>query len=164
MGRDYFVSRRIGEASAKHFLKRSWNFIVMSRHSKKVGVSRWLQLCIRSKATNKSRSSSCSSLQIGITLVRFYIGYFGVGFLAISLLAVCSIEISIRSAYSKRRPPQSPMELLRQYCLIMIVMAADGGYLGAYIFRTLNPRFYTGTGGLYWLGHGGLFLVPAELK
>ena len=132
-GRYHFDCRRIGEAAAKHFLKRSWNLIV--------------------------------------TLLRFYIGYFGAGFLIISLPAICSMEkinqISVVKAAATGVVAVFfliSMQALRRHCFIVMVGVAGGGYLGLHISRRLDLRFMRGTGGLYRLGHGCLFFVPAELK
>jgi uncharacterized membrane protein YfcA len=102
--------------------------------------------------------------------VRFYIGYFGAGFLVASLLAICSIENAnqIRGKAAATGVAAVffliSVQALRRHCFIMMVRAVGGDYLGSHISRRLDPRFMRGTGGLYRLGRGCLFLVRAELK
>lgn len=92
-------------------------------------------------------------LFVGMIVVCFYIGYFGAGagFLVMSLLAVFGIDemnqinalkvvttclangIAVVTFVVEK-------QVLWQYCLLMMVTAAVGGYLGGRYARRINPQ------------------------
>jgi uncharacterized membrane protein YfcA len=92
-------------------------------------------------------------LWIGVVLVCFYIGYFGAGagFLMMSVLAVFGIQnINQINALKVIATATAngiavvtfivEKQIVWKYCLLMMIAAAVGGYLGARYSRGLNPR------------------------
>jgi uncharacterized membrane protein YfcA len=116
-------------------------------------VSRWLQQRARGKAKEASQPSFVP-LFAGMVVVCFYIGYFGAGagFLIISLLALFGIE-NINQINALKVVTTTlangiavvvfivHKQILWQHCLLMMVTAAVGGYVGARGSRRLDPRF-----------------------
>lgn len=116
-------------------------------------VSRWLQERARGKAKEQSHPSLLP-LFAGMVIVCFYIGYFGAGagFLIMSLLALFGIE-NINQINALKVVTTTlangiavvifvfSKQVLWQHCLLMMLTAAIGGYLGARWSRQLDPRF-----------------------
>jgi hypothetical protein len=124
-------------------------------------ISKWLQrrAAIREAARVASGSilaapqPSLAPLFIGMVLVCFYIGYFGAGagFLVMSLLAIFGVEeinqinalkvvttclangIAVLTFVVEK-------QVVWQYCLLMMVTAAVGGYFGGRYSRRVDAR------------------------
>lgn len=110
-------------------------------------VSTWL----RGRRVEKP---SLVPLWIGLVGVCFYIGYFGAGagFLVMSVLAVFGIQ-NINQVNALKVIATCTAngiavvtfivekQILWKYCLLMMLTAAIGGYLGARYSRGLNPKF-----------------------
>jgi uncharacterized membrane protein YfcA len=93
-------------------------------------------------------------LWFGVVAVCFYIGYFGAGagFLLMSVLAVFGIQ-NINQVNALKVIATTTAngiavvtfivekQIVWKYCLLMMIAAALGGYLGARYSRGLNPRF-----------------------
>jgi uncharacterized membrane protein YfcA len=115
-------------------------------------VSRWLQIRNLEKP-HPARGPSQIPLFLGMVVVCFYIGYFGAGagFLVMSLLALFGIEnINQINALKVCTTTLAngvavvtfivEKQVLWQHCILMMITAAAGGYLGARYSRGLNPR------------------------
>jgi uncharacterized membrane protein YfcA len=114
-------------------------------------VSRWLQ---RTRVSVPGIQPNLLPLWIGVVAVCFYIGYFGAGagFLLMSVLAVFGIQ-NINQVNALKVIGTTTAngiavvtfvvekQILWKYCLLMMIAAAVGGYLGARYSRGLNPRF-----------------------
>ena len=114
-------------------------------------ISRWLERR-RAKADN-DRGPSWIPLFLGTIVVCFYIGYFGAGagFLIMSLLALFGVE-SVNQINSLKVCTTTlangvavltfivEKQVIWQHCILMMITAAIGGYLGARYSRRLNPR------------------------
>jgi uncharacterized membrane protein YfcA len=108
-------------------------------------VSRWL----RSRRVTKP---SLVPLWISLVAVSFYIGYFGAGagFLVMSALAIFGIQ-NINQVNALKVIATCTAngiavitfivekQIVWKYCLLMMLSAAVGGYLGARYSRGLNP-------------------------
>jgi len=94
-----------------------------------------------------------TSLIIGMVVVSVYVGYFGAGggFLAMALFGFCGVhdihEMNalkvLTAAVSIGIPSISFIIAGRvewQFCLVMAILAAVGGYLGAHFSRKINQR------------------------
>jgi uncharacterized membrane protein YfcA len=112
-------------------------------------VSRWLRQRARS---GEVRKPSLIPLFAGMLLVCFYIGYFGAGagFLIMSLLALFGIQdvneinalkvctttvangIAVLAFIVSR-------QIVWKYCLLMMIAAAVGGYVGGRYSRRISP-------------------------
>jgi uncharacterized protein len=115
-------------------------------------ISRWLQHRARGKAADESRPSYIP-LFFSMIVVCFYIGYFGAGagFLVMSLLAIFGVE-NINQINALKVVTTTlangiavvvfivQRQVLWQHCLLMMVTAAMGGYIGARFSRKLDPR------------------------
>jgi uncharacterized membrane protein YfcA len=115
-------------------------------------ISRWLNQRTRGHKAEDTHPSLVP-LFIGTILVCFYIGYFGAGagFLIMSLLALFGIQ-NINQINALKVVTTTlangiavvvfivQKQVLWQHCLLMMVTAAIGGYLGARGSRHLNPR------------------------
>lgn len=113
-------------------------------------ISRW----IASRRLKGAARGSVGYLLLfaALLLVCFYIGYFGAGagFLLMSALAIFGIE-SIRQVNALKVVATTiangiavitfavERQVLWQYCLMMMVTGALGGYLGARCSRRLSP-------------------------
>ena len=89
-----------------------------------------------------------------MVVVCFYIGYFGAGagFLLMSVLAVFGIQ-NINQVNALKVIATTTAngiavvtfivekQILWKYCLLMMIAAALGGFLGARYSRGLNPQF-----------------------
>ncbi len=116
-------------------------------------VSGWLRRN-RVSASSPTPSPSLVPLWIGVVMVCFYIGYFGAGagFLLMSVLAVFGIQ-NINQVNALKVVATTTAngiavvtfivekQILWKYCLLMMIAAAVGGYLGARYARRMNPRF-----------------------
>jgi uncharacterized protein len=113
-------------------------------------VSRWL---LSRAAHHPEIKPALTPLWFGVAAVSFYIGYFGAGagFLVMSVLAIFGIEeINQINALKVIATTMANgiavvtfilgKQIVWQYCLLMMVTAAVGGYLGAHYSRRLNPR------------------------
>jgi uncharacterized protein len=112
-------------------------------------VSSWLR---RNRVS--AAKPSLAPLWIGVVVVCFYIGYFGAGagFLMMSVLAVFGIQ-NIHQVNALKVIATTTAngiavvtfivekQILWKYCLLMMIAAALGGYLGARYSRRMNPRF-----------------------
>jgi uncharacterized membrane protein YfcA len=114
-------------------------------------VSGWLR---RNRVSVSGSKPSLVPLWIGLVMVCFYIGYFGAGagFLVMSVLAVFGIQ-NINQVNALKVIATTTAngiavvtfivekQILWKYCVLMMIAAAVGGYLGARYSRRLNPRF-----------------------
>jgi uncharacterized protein len=118
-------------------------------------VSSWLQ---RNRMTVSDATPrpgpSLVPLWIGVVVVCFYIGYFGAGagFLLMSALAVFGIQ-NINQVNALKVIATTTAngiavvtfivgkQIQWKYCLLMMIAAAVGGYLGGHSSRRMNPRF-----------------------
>ena len=118
-------------------------------------VSDWLRRNrVSVSGAKPSPSPSLVPLWIGVVMVCFYIGYFGAGagFLLMSVLAVFGIQ-NINQVNALKVIATTTAngiavvtfivekQILWQYCLLMMIAAALGGFLGARYSRGLNPQF-----------------------
>jgi uncharacterized protein len=114
-------------------------------------VSSWLR---RNRVSVSGAKPSLAPLWISVVVVCFYIGYFGAGagFLLMSVLAVFGIQnINHVNALKVIATTTAngiavvtfivEKQILWKYCLLMMIAAALGGYLGARYSRRMNPRF-----------------------
>jgi uncharacterized protein len=94
-----------------------------------------------------------TALIIGMVVVSVYVGYFGAGggFLVMALLGICGVhdihEMNalkvLTAAVSIGIPSISFIIAGRvqwRFCLVMAILAALGGYLGAHYSRKVNQR------------------------
>ena len=114
-------------------------------------VSDWLQ---RNRVGAAGSRPNLAPLWIGVVVVCFYIGYFGAGagFLMMSVLAVFGIQ-NINQVNALKVIATATAngiavvtfivekQIVWKYCLLMMIAAAVGGYLGARYSRGWNPRF-----------------------
>jgi uncharacterized protein len=128
-------------------------------------VSSWLR---RNRAS--VAKPSLVPLWIGVVVVCFYIGYFGAGagFLLMSVLAVFGIqnihEVNALKVIATTTANGIAVvtfivekQILWKYCLLMMIAAALGGYLGARYSRRMNPRFMRSLVVLIGLGMAAYF-------
>lgn len=145
------VLLRTGQATFMHLVP--WLLLVAAVLFAVSGpISRWLQTRSRHR-TPRANGPSLLPLFFGMIVVCFYIGYFGAGagFLVMSLLALFGIE-SINQINALKVCTTTlangiavltfivEKQVLWQHCVLMMVTAAVGGYLGARYSRGLNPR------------------------
>jgi uncharacterized protein len=113
-------------------------------------VSAWLQ---RDRLRSAGSQPRLAPLWIVVVVVCFYIGYFGAGagFLIMSALAIFGIQnINQINALKVIATATAngiavvtfivEKQIVWKYCLLMMISAAIGGYLGARYSRGLNPR------------------------
>jgi uncharacterized membrane protein YfcA len=114
-------------------------------------VSRWLR---RVRVSAPGAKPNLAPLWIGLVVVCFYIGYFGAGagFLVMSVLAIFGIQ-NINQVNALKVVATTTAngiavltfivekQILWKYCLLMMIAAAVGGYLGARYSRRMDPRF-----------------------
>jgi uncharacterized membrane protein YfcA len=114
-------------------------------------VSAWLQ---RRRVTAAGSHPNLVPLWIGLVVVCFYIGYFGAGagFLIMSVLGVFGIQ-NINQVNALKVIATTTAngiavvtfivekQIIWKYCLLLMIAAAIGGYLGARYSRRLNPQF-----------------------
>jgi uncharacterized membrane protein YfcA len=92
-------------------------------------------------------------LLIGMVVVSVYVGYFGAGggFLAMALFGFCGVHdihemnaLKVLTAAVSIGIPTANFILAGrvawQFCLVMAILAAVGGYLGAHFSRRVNQR------------------------
>ncbi len=117
-------------------------------------VSRWLQQrASHNPKHNPKKGPALVPLTIGIASVCFYIGYFGAGagFLVMSVLALLGLqqinEINALKVVATTVANGIAVvtfivanQIEWRYCLLMMIAAAIGGFLGAHYSRGLNPR------------------------
>lgn len=113
-------------------------------------VSRWLRR--RSAEPHAARTPAILPLFLVLFPVCFYIGYFGAGagFLIMSALALFGVE-EMRALNALKVTAACLSNLcavltfivsgaiIWRYCLISMVLAAIGGYVGAHYARRMNP-------------------------
>jgi hypothetical protein len=115
-------------------------------------ISNWLQRrsLLRSPS---SRKPSLAPLVLSTAVVAFYIGYFGAGagFLIMAALGIFGLEdinqinaLKVVCAACANGIAVATFivrgQVLWRYCLLMMVTAAIGGYLGGSYSRKVNPR------------------------
>jgi uncharacterized membrane protein YfcA len=113
-------------------------------------VSRWLRQ--RSDQPHAARTPSAITLFLVVIPVTFYIGYFGAGagFLLMSALALLGIEemnalnsLKVLAACISNFCAVITFifggAIVWHYCLVSMVFAAIGGYVGAQYARGMNP-------------------------
>jgi uncharacterized membrane protein YfcA len=141
-------------------------------------ISKWLQRrsAVRAAARSASGAStakahpSVAPLVVGMIVVCFYIGYFGAGagFLVMSVLAIFGVEdlnqinalkvvttclangIAVITFIVER-------QVAWQYCLLMMVTAAIGGYFGGRYARRVNAKAMRAVVVILGLGMAGYF-------
>jgi uncharacterized protein len=114
-------------------------------------VSRWLQ---RNRVSAEASRPSLIPLWFGVVLVCFYIGYFGAGagFLLMSVLSIFGIQnfnqVNALKVIATTTANGIAVvtfivekQILWKYCLLMMIAAAVGGYLGAHYSRRMNPKY-----------------------
>lgn len=114
-------------------------------------VSRWLRH--RSDAPHEAHAPAMLPLFLALFPVCFYIGYFGAGagFLLMSVLALFGIEemnqlnsLKILGACLSNLCAVLTFicggAVIWHYCLVSMVFAAIGGYIGAQYARRMNPN------------------------
>ncbi len=114
-------------------------------------VSAWLR---RKRVDVEGAKPNLVPLWIAVAVVCVYIGFFGAGagFLVMTSLAVfgiqnfnqinalkviattCANGIAVVTFIVEK-------QIVWKYCLLMMIAAAVGGYLGAHYARRMNPRF-----------------------
>jgi uncharacterized membrane protein YfcA len=130
-------------------------------------VSRRLR---RARVSSPEKKPNLAPLWIGLVVVCFYIGYFGAGagFLVMSVLAVFGIQhINQVNALKVVATTTAngiavltfivEKQILWKYCLLMMIAAAVGGYLGAHYSRRMDPRFMRTLVGMIGLGMAAYF-------
>jgi uncharacterized protein len=113
-------------------------------------VSRWLRR--RSETPHAPHTPAMLPLFLAIMPVTFYIGYFGAGagFLLMSALALFGVEemhslnsLKVLAACTSNFCAVVTFifggAIVWHYCLISMVFAAVGGYVGAHYARRMNP-------------------------
>ncbi|MBB6147154.1 hypothetical protein HNQ77_005139 [Silvibacterium bohemicum] len=115
-------------------------------------ISRWLNARARGRRASDSQPSLIP-IFLGTIFVCFYIGYFGAGagFLIMSLLALFGIQ-NINQINALKVVTTTlangiavvvfivQKQILWQHCVLMMLTAAIGGYLGARGARNVDPR------------------------
>ena len=109
-------------------------------------LGRWLQTLSGGRRYN-------TWLLIGMVIVSIYVGYFGAGggFLVMALFGFCGVHdihemnaLKVLTAAVSIGIPTANFILARrvawQFCLVMAILAAVGGYLGAHYSRKVNQR------------------------
>jgi uncharacterized membrane protein YfcA len=130
-------------------------------------VSAWLR---RKRVSAEGTRPNLLPLWIAVAVVCVYIGYFGAGagFLLMTALAIfgiqnfnqvnalkviattCANGIAVVTFIVEK-------QIVWKYCLLMMVTAAVGGYLGARYARRMNPRFMRALVVLIGLGMAAYF-------
>jgi uncharacterized protein len=130
-------------------------------------VSAWLR---RKRVSAEGTKPNLVPLWIAIAVVCVYIGFFGAGagFLVMTALAVfgiqnfnqinalkviattCANGIAVVTFIVEK-------QIVWKYCLLMMIAAAVGGYLGAHYARRMNPRFMRGLVVVIGLGMAAYF-------
>ncbi len=137
-------------------------------------ISRWLQARARGKREPAPEEVAQKPLLLpliaGMVVVTLYIGYFGAGagFLVMSLLAVFGIE-NINQINALKVVTTTIAngvavllfivtgQVLWQYCLLMMVTGAIGGYIGGRSARRLDARLVRATVTAIGFGMAGYF-------
>jgi uncharacterized membrane protein YfcA len=113
-------------------------------------VSAWLR---RTRVSADGAKPNLIPLWIGVVVVCFYIGYFGAGagFLLMTVLALFGIQ-NINQVNALKVIATTTAngiavitfivekQIVWKYCLLMMIAAALGGYLGANYARRMDPR------------------------
>ena len=118
-----------------------------------------------------------TSLILGMVVVSVYVGYFGAGggFLAMALFGFCGVhdihEMNalkvLTAAVSIGIPAITFMLAGRvawQFCLVMAILAAIGGYLGAHYSRRVNQRAMRWTVVIIGFVTAGYFFLDNYLR
>ncbi|HEY0796116.1 MAG TPA: sulfite exporter TauE/SafE family protein [Acidisarcina sp.] len=103
-------------------------------------------------AAGRKKASSLIPLFVSLLIVCFYVGYFGAGagFLVMSLLAIFGVQdineinaLKVCVAALANGTAVTAFiiagRVAWRYCLLMMIAAAIGGYLGGRYSRKLNP-------------------------
>jgi hypothetical protein len=133
-------------------------------------VGKWLKSLSGGERYNKS-------LLVGMVVVSIYVGYFGAGggFLVMALLGICGVhdihEMNalkvLTAAVSIGIPAITFIVAGRvawQFCLIMAVLAALGGYLGAHYSRKVNQKAMRWTVAVIGFVTAGYFFLQNALN
>lgn len=141
-------------------------------------ISKWLQRRASARVAARLASGaaavearpSLAPLVVGMALVCFYIGYFGAGagFLVMSVLAIFGVEnlnqINALKVVTTCLANGIAVvtfivegQVVWQYCLMMMVTAAIGGYLGGRYARRVNARLMRAVVVTLGLGMAGYF-------
>jgi len=117
------------------------------------------------------------SLIVGMVVVSVYVGYFGAGggFLAMALFGFCGVhdihEMNalkvLTAAVSIGIPAITFMLAGRvawQFCLVMAILAALGGYLGAHYSKRVNQRVMRWAVAIIGFGTAGYFFLQNYLN
>jgi uncharacterized membrane protein YfcA len=113
-------------------------------------VSRWLRR--RSAEPHAARTPATLALFLSLLPLCFYIGYFGAGggFLVMSVLALFGVD-DMRSLNALKVTAAGLSNfcailtfvvrgaIVWRYCLVSMILAALGGYIGAQYARRMNP-------------------------
>jgi uncharacterized protein len=133
-------------------------------------LGKWLKSLSGGERYNKS-------LLVGMVVVSIYVGYFGAGggFLVMALLGICGVhdihEMNalkvLTAAVSIGIPAITFIVAGRvawQFCLIMAVLAALGGYLGAHYSRKVNQKAMRWTVAVIGFVTAGYFFLQNALN
>jgi hypothetical protein len=133
-------------------------------------LGKWLKSLSGGERYNKS-------LLVGMVVVSIYVGYFGAGggFLVMALLGICGVhdihEMNalkvLTAAVSIGIPAITFIVAGRvawQFCLIMAVLAALGGYLGAHYSRRVNQKAMRWTVAVIGFVTAGYFFLQNALN
>jgi len=132
-------------------------------------LGKWLASMSGGQRYNKS-------LILGMVVVSVYVGYFGAGggFLAMALFGICGVhdihEMNalkvLTAAVSIGIPAITFMlagRVAGQFCLVMAILAALGGYLGAHFSRKVNQRAMRWTVAIIGFVTAGYFFLQNYL-
>ena len=114
-------------------------------------VSRWLRM--RSAEPHQARTPSVLLLFLALLPVCFYIGYFGAGggFLVMAVLGILGVEemhhlnaLKVMAAMFSNLSAVVTFvaggAIVWRYCVVSMVFAGLGGYVGAQYARRMNPN------------------------
>ena len=132
-------------------------------------LGRWLQSLSGGKRYNKW-------LLVGMVAVSVYVGYFGAGggFLVMALFGICGVHdihemnaLKVVTAVVSIGIPVVTFILAGRvqwhFCLVMAVLAAVGGYLGAHYSRKINQRVMRWTVAMIGFVTAGYFFLANYL-
>ena len=132
-------------------------------------LGRWLQSLSGGKRYNKW-------LLVGMVAVSVYVGYFGAGggFLVMALFGICGVHdihemnaLKVVTAVVSIGIPVVTFILAGRvqwhFCLVMAVLAALGGYLGAHYSRKINQRVMRWTVAMIGFVTAGYFFLANYL-
>ena len=133
-------------------------------------LGRWLASLSGGKRYN-------TSLLIGMVIVSVYVGYFGAGggFLVMALFGICGVHdihemnaLKVLTAAVSIGIPSITFiaagKVAWQFCLVMAILAAIGGYLGAHYSRKVNQRAMRWSVALIGFATAGYFFLQNYLR